>query len=223
VHVDLVWANGQRVTVVTVRDLVTTSGDYRRGCALASIASVETGTYTIVCSTFEPGQIADFTLRIGSDVPCTVRPVLADAAGLLRTQLSLLTFRVGELKMRASISVARLTRVSIIVTRGNRGRWSVPVGVGTGTGTPRSHPTIRATLVSGRGPHRDVLASTGRGEFQEVGLGLRTAECDIEPRAPQLWLVVEQIGSTSPDEDGLQVELFSDGHIHVGAWEAVDE
>ncbi|KAI0476671.1 PALB protein [Xylaria cf. heliscus] len=228
VHVDLVWANGQRVIAVTVRDLIITSGDYRRGCALASTSHVDAGTYTIVCSTFEPGQIADFTLRIGSDVPCIITPVPGDAAGRLRTQLPPLAFRDGELKMRASVSVERLMRVSIVVTRGSdssaisRGRSPGSAGAGT----PRSHPTIRATLETGRGPHKDVLVSTGQGEFQELGLGLRTMECDIDPsvaRSQGVWLVIEQAGSTSLDEGSLQVELFSDREVFVGAWEVVDE
>ncbi|KAI0526608.1 PALB protein [Xylaria bambusicola] len=221
VHIDLVWANGRRVTSVTVRDLVTTSGDYRRGCALASISSVDAGTYTIVCSTFEPSQIAEFTLRVGSDVPCTIIPVPADAAGRLRTQLAPLAFYNGESKMRASITVARLTRVSIVVTR----RSSSGVVGSTGVGTSRSHPTIRATLESGRGPNKDVLVSTGQGDFQEVGLGLRTAECDIDPLVAQsrgLWLVIEQVGSTSLDEGGMRVEIFSDRQVLVGSWESIN-
>ncbi|KAI1310984.1 PALB protein [Xylaria venustula] len=228
VHIDLVWANGQRVTAITVRDLVTTSGDYRRGCALASIPSVDAGTYTIVCSTFETGQIGDFTLRIGSDVPCTITPVSADAAGRLRTQLSPLTFHDGKLKMRAPISIARLTRISIIVTRrSNSTKTSSGRGPGSASvGTPRLHPTIRASLVIGRGLHRQVLVATGQGEFQEVGLGLRTAECDVDPllaRSQGLGLVVEQVGNTSADENGIQVELFSDRQVLVGSWEIVDE
>ncbi|KAI0398813.1 PALB protein [Xylaria palmicola] len=222
VHVDLVWANGQRVTAVTVRDLVTTSGDYRRGCALASIPRADAGTYTIVCSTFEPGQMADFALRIGSDVPCTVTPVPADAAGRLCTQLSPLAFRNGELKMRASVSVTRLTRASIVVSWG-----AGPNATGsTEATTPRSHATIRASLERGRGPHKNVLTCTGHGEFQEVGLGLRTAECDVDPLAAQslgLWLVVEQGVNACLDEDSLRVELFSDRQVLVGAWEVMDE
>jgi len=233
VHVDLVWANGQRVTSVAVRDLVTTSGDYRRGCALASVPHVDAGTYTIVCSTFEPGQMADFTLRIGSNTPCIIRPVLADAAGRLRTELPPPTFRDGEIKMRAPISVNRFTRVSIVVRRGGNIHTATATGTGrppgpslAGTITPRSHRTIRATLESGWGPHRDVLAATGHGDFQEVGLGLRTVECDVDPSIPRskgLWLVIEQMGSSSPDEAGLQVEVYSDAHAQVGPWEAVDD
>ncbi|KAI1133056.1 PALB protein [Nemania abortiva] len=228
VHVDLVWAKGQRVTAVTVRDLVTTSGDYRRGCALASVARVDAGTYTIVCSTFDPGQLADFTLRVGSDVPCAVAPVPADAAGRLRTPLPALAFRDGELKMRASISVDRLTRLSVVVARGNGSGaiGSARSSGSAGAGTPRSHPTIRATLETGRGPHKTLLASTGQGEFREVGLGLRTTECDVDPLAVQsrgLWLVIEQAGSASLDEGSLRVELFSDRKVVVGAWGAVYE
>ncbi|KAI1824808.1 PALB protein [Xylaria intraflava] len=228
VHVDLVWAGGQRVAAVTVRDLVGTSGDYRRGCALASIPHVDAGSYTIVCSTFEPGQIADFTLRIGSDVPCTVAPVPVDAAGRLLTRLPLLAFRSGERRMGAPISVSGYTRITAVLTKGST---SAPTSKGplpnsAGTGMPRSHSTIRATLESGLGPDKVILVSTGEGEFREVSNGLRTAECDIDPLVAQtrgLRLVVEQVGSTPADEDGLQVDLFSDRQVRVGAWGAIDE
>ncbi|KAI0014146.1 cysteine proteinase [Xylariaceae sp. FL0662B] len=216
VHVDLVWARGQRVTAVGNRDLVTTSGDYRRGCALAESASVDAGTYTVVCSTFEPGQLADFTLRVGSGTPCIVFPVPADAAGRLRHPLPSLVFGAGEGKKRAAVSAARLTRASVVVTRKG------PLG----TNTTRSHPTVRVSLEHGTGPDKAVLASTGGGEFQEVGLGLRTPEFDIDPRATThsraLWLVVEQLGLYLAG-DGLQVEVFSEGHVNVGAWETVDD
>ncbi|CAJ2506903.1 Uu.00g080890.m01.CDS01 [Anthostomella pinea] len=251
VHTDLVWARGRRVTAVTVRDLVATSGDYRRGCcALETLASapVDAGVYTVVCSTFEPGHLADFTLRVGSDVPCTVAPVPPDAGGRLRAQLPPLAFRSGESnKKRASVSVDRLTRASVVLTRSishhpNFSSHNRNSNIGSGSGIPRSHPTIRMTLESGRGPHREVLAATGpggNGEFSEVGLGLRTPEFDIDPRrcGGGLWLVVEQMGvgpataggSAASAEgvgegngDGLQVEVFSDGRAVVGGWEVVD-
>ena len=37
VRVDLVWARGQRVSSLAVRDLVVSSGEYQRGCALAAV------------------------------------------------------------------------------------------------------------------------------------------------------------------------------------------
>ncbi|KAI2630457.1 hypothetical protein GGS21DRAFT_524350 [Xylaria nigripes] len=226
VHVDLVWAGGRRVTTLAVRDLVGTSGDYRRGCALASISHVHAGTYTVVCSTFEPRQIGDFTLRIGSEAPCTVTPVPGDAAGRLLTRLSPLTFSGGRHKMAALISVSGYTRITIILTKGSASDGKGGMPGPAGEGPPHSHPTIRATLESGQGPDKDVLVSTGQGEFREVGSGLRTAECDIDPLVAQsrgLRLVVEQVGNTPPDEDGLRVELYSDRHVNVGAWAVTSE
>ncbi|KAH7038042.1 PALB protein [Microdochium trichocladiopsis] len=247
VHIDLVWANGQRVTAVTVRDLVATSGEYRRGCAQACVPSLEAGTYTIVCSTYEPGALADFTLRIGSNAACVVAPVLADAAGRLRTRLPDLALPAGgELTQRAPVTVARLSRASFVITRkhktlvGGGGGSSASgstsnTGSGAGgTGTPRAHPTVRVRLESGRGPDRTMIPLTsgdGR-EFKEVGLGgLRTAEVDIDPRLTRsrdgLWLVVEQhMMGASPrmyGDDGLTVELLSDGHVGVGPWEVLDD
>ncbi|KAI1337785.1 hypothetical protein F5Y15DRAFT_143905 [Xylariaceae sp. FL0016] len=239
VHVDLVWASGQRVTAVTVRDLVGTSGDYRRGCAVADVANVDRGTYTVVCSTFEPGQLGDFTLRVGSDIPCALTPVLADAAGRLRNNLPLLTFRAGETAKRAMLSVARLTKASVVVTR----RSSTYSPVQSGTSTPRSHAAVRLTLETGRGPNKHILASTSTGpsaivtsseqvEFREVGLGLRTGEFDVDPRVTRgqgLWLVVETmgtgtgiVGDAGGGGEALAVEVLSDGHVAVGAWELVD-
>ncbi|KAI2782904.1 cysteine proteinase [Daldinia loculata] len=245
VHIDVVWAGGRRVTAVGNRDLVVTSGDYRRGCALAEAPAVDAGTYTVVCSTFEPGCLADFTLRVGSDITCAVAPVPADAAGRLRTQLPDLVFRGPSpssssssssdsevhKKKRAAISAARLTRASVVVTMRDN-YCATPRG---GASTPRSHPTVRASIEYGTGPDKLVIASTdsttsSTGEFREVGAnGLRTGEFDIDPRRGGLWLVVEQLGLYhSPPSIGdgsggeLQVEILSEGPVQVGMWETVN-
>ncbi|KAI5863196.1 cysteine proteinase [Durotheca rogersii] len=169
VHVDLVWAAGRRVVAVGNRDLVVTSGDYRRGCALAESASVDAGAYTVVCSTFEPGCLADFVLRVGSDCPVTIAPVLADAAGRLRTHLPILA-PGGAGKVRAVVSAARLTRASVVVTRSgdgggnssnNSAQQQQPLNhPGSGSSTPRPRPTVRVSLEYGTGPDKAVLAST---------------------------------------------------------------
>lgn len=129
VHADLVWAAGRRVThALSVRDIVVSSGEYRRGCALAQAALVEPGTYTVVASTFDPGQLAGFVLRVGSAVPVDLRPVLSDAAGRLRTELPPVIFRCGPgvpgaaaaspRRQRAPLSVVRLTRISVVARSG---------------------------------------------------------------------------------------------------------
>ncbi|KAI1374660.1 cysteine proteinase [Hypoxylon crocopeplum] len=261
VHIDLVWASGRRVTSIGNRDLALTSGDYRRGCALAEAPLLDAGTYTVVCSTFEPGCLADFMLRVGSNVPCALAPVAPDAAGRLRTRLPNLSSSSSSLfsfpnpssassidKQRAAVSAPRLTRASVVITWNNTAH-SFAASVGrAGASTPKSRPTVRATLEYGTGPDKVVLASTdgsggggGGGEFKEVGVnGLRTGEFDIDPRAAALglWLVVEQLGlyyhpvtggngsgggGSSDGGDGLQVEILSEGPVHVGAWETVDD
>lgn len=131
VHVDLVWSQGgRRVTALTVRDIVCSSGEYRRGCALAEIRrpqTVDVGTYTVVASTFEPGQLASFALRVGSDVPVQLRPVLSDAAGRLRSELDPVVFREGESeRQRAALSITRLTRASAVARSGTLDTSSGP-------------------------------------------------------------------------------------------------
>ncbi|KAH6661141.1 hypothetical protein BKA67DRAFT_511244 [Truncatella angustata] len=223
VHIDLVWAKGQRVTALTVRDIVGSSGDYRRGCALAYMASVDAGTYTVVCSTFEPGQLADFSLRVGSMQPVVIAPVLSDAAGKLRTALAPLVFRgPDDTKQRAPISAPRLTRASVVITPGVRHTYS-------GVSTPKSN-TVRLRLETGRAPYKEIIATTGDGDFKELGAaGLRTPEFDLDPNITRrgLWIVVEQIGGggglSGAGAGGLKVEVLSEGSVSVGGWESIDD
>lgn len=245
IHIDLVWASGQRVTALTVRDIVTSSGEYRRGCALAEIKApqtIETGTYTIVASTFEPGQHANFVLRVGSDVPVSLRPVLSDAAGRLRSELDPVVFRNGESeRKRARLTIVRLTRASVVARSGSLdGTSSIPSslnspvsvgagggGVRSGTASPISIPcSVRVFFEYGSGPHAQVVGITGEGEFADASMGLRTGEVDLDPdiarRMGGLWLVVEQMG-THREGQGIQVDVLSDGRVGVGGWEGVDD
>ncbi|TID01830.1 Calpain-like protease palB/cpr-8 [Colletotrichum higginsianum] len=215
IHVDLVWAHGKRVTSIGVKDVVASSGDYRRGNALVQVPLVEPGTYTIVCSTWEPGQLADFGMRVGSQVECQIQPVLSDGAGLLRTRTPAIAFSEGEEKRRAPVTVTRLSRAQVVAR--------CPLL----TGRDGQHiPTtaVRISLVYGRGPEESVLAMSGGGEFRELTMAVRTPEFDLEPdrlRQDQLWLVVEQLGSQQ-GRQSIEVEFLSDNAIHVGDWQIVD-
>ncbi|KAL0930737.1 palb protein [Colletotrichum truncatum] len=216
IHVDLVWAHGKRVTSIGVKDVVASSGDYRRGNALVQVPMVDPGTYTVVCSTWEPGQLADFGMRVGSQVECQVQLVPTDGAGLLRTRTPSFVFGEGEEQRRAPIAVSRLTRAQVVVR--------CPIL----TGQHSQHiPTtaVRISLVYGRGPQESILATSGGGEFRELTMAVRTPEFDIEPdrlQQDQLWLVIEQLGSRQGACQSIEVEFLSDNTVHVGDWQIVN-
>ncbi|KAK3692077.1 hypothetical protein B0T22DRAFT_446357 [Podospora appendiculata] len=219
VHVAVLFSSGgQRVTAVAGRDLLGSSVEYQRGCTFVSVAAADAGTYTVVASTFEPGQTGRFSLRVCAAVPLTLKPVLADAAGRLRTAAPTpARFGDGEERLRARVGVGRLTRASVLARSGS-------ASGGSGGGAAPS--AIRVALELGSGPRRTVLAISGEGEFVDAALGLRTSEVDLDPelvrRSGGLWLVVEQIGGRR-SAHGVVVEVLSDSPVQVGEWENADD
>jgi calpain-7 len=203
VHAKLVYSSGQRVTSITAKDILLSSGDYRRGCAFASIPSISTGKYTIIVSTFSAGQTSSFTLRIGSSVPCTVLPIPAETAGRLSTRLSVLVFQDGVDRMLAPLTVSRLTKLRIVVR-----------AAGT------SRPLLRVRIERGQGPNKGILDESFGGEFSDAPMGIRSADLDLSPgmSAPGgLWIVVERLGGRN-GVDEVEVEVLSDSAVSVGLW-----
>jgi calpain-7 len=216
VHVKMVWAGGERVTAVTTRDVVGGSGDYRRGCALAALHNVSAGKYTIVCSTFDAGQIGNFTLRIGSMVPCQVRPVLAETAGRLSHRLPALIFHYGIDRMLAPLTISRMTRLRVVARSGGDAR---------STQTLMSRPLLRISLERGQGPNKTTLDVSGNGEFSDTPMGIRTADLDVSPLMGYqggLWVVVERLGGRN-SLDEVEVEVLSDTPVMVGLWGRGDD
>lgn len=216
IHVDLVWARGERVATIRVKDLVASSGEYRRGCAIAEVPKLEPGDYTLVCSTFDAGKTADFTVRVASMTPVALEHIPADTAGRLRTPLDVFHLSEGEEKRRASLRGSWLTRASVSV------RSVLPVGAEDGL-RPMSSLMMRVSVVQGWGPEQATIVVSNDGEFREPVTAIRTPNFDIEPGIAQgvgLWLLVECIGShqTAWAIDG---EVLSDSPIQVGAWEAI--
>jgi calpain-7 len=215
VHVDVVWAYGHRVNSITLKDIVGSSGDYCRGCAIAEIPSADAGTFTVVCSTFEAGQLGDFCLRVGSMVPCIIQPIKAEAAGRLCTPLPQLESGFRE-KLRLSIGVDRLTKVSVVARHTTRS-FAEQRG-------QASAASVRISIVKGRGPQERVLAVSGGGEFRDLAMGLRTTECDIDPVLGSdggLWVVIEQM-SIQRGCSTVEVEMLTDGPVQIGGWEPTD-
>jgi len=213
VHVAVLFSNGgQRVTSVVGRDLLGASPEYQRGRTYVSIPRIDAGTYTIVASTFEPGQIARFCLRVSAEVPVALKPVLADAAGRLRTATPTpALFGDGEERLRARLGIVRLTKASVIARLG-----ASNVG---------ASPAVRVAIELGTGPNRTVLAVSGDGEFADASRGLRSDEVDLDPEVAQsrggIWLVVEQLGNLGARQ-GVHVEMLSDGVVSLENWENAD-
>lgn len=211
VHVTVVWAGGGRVTAVTSRDILGGSGDYRRGCALASLRNVAAGRYTIVCSTFEVGQLGNFTLRAWSMVPCEIKAVLAEDAGRLSLRLPALVLQDGVDRMLAPVTITRMTKLRVVV----RYRTSDRSGQ-----MARSRPLLKVSLERGQGPNKRILDISGNGEFSDAHMGIRTADLDLGPDMNHLggvWIVVERIGGRF-GVDCMDVEVLSDSPVSVGIW-----
>ncbi|KAG6042020.1 hypothetical protein E4U41_007117 [Claviceps citrina] len=229
VHVDLVWARGSRVAALRARDLVASSGEYRRGCAEVQIPELEPGTYTLVCSTFEAGQLARFVLRVASMTPVRVAPVPADEAGRLVTSVARLEIQEGDMRCRAPIHASWLTRASVSIQTAN------PPASGTTTGTRAPPPPpppppassssamVRISIILGWGPQQVTIAVSGESKFQDPSLTIRTPQFDMEPeriRSLGLWLFVESMGCHHPGLV-LKGEILSDSPVRVGPWESV--
>ncbi|KAM5345569.1 hypothetical protein ACJ41O_011430 [Fusarium nematophilum] len=214
IHVDLVWAQGKRVRALKARDLAGSSGEYRRGCAVANIPQVDAGVYTVVCSAFDAGQLADFALRVSSMVPVTLEPVPSDAAGRLRKTLNPFTLSDGEEVRRAQLSVSWLTRMSVSAR-------SV-MGPGRDSNSrPSSTLMVRLSVVHGWDPERSTVAVSGEGDYQELKSVVRTPEVDMEPariHREGMWLVVESMGTHQAGEC-IELEVHSDAPVNVRHWE----
>ncbi|TAQ84382.1 hypothetical protein B7494_g7289 [Chlorociboria aeruginascens] len=213
VHVKMVWSGGERVTGVTSKDIIGSSGDYRRGCALAHLSLVYPGKYTIICSTFEPEQLGKFTLRVGSQVKCEVSPILPETAGRLSLRLPIFAFRDGVDRMLAPITVSRLTRLRLVARCGS--------GVGRSVSV-RPRPLLRLSIERGQGPNKTTLDVSADGGFSDAPTGIRTTDVDISPEMSQptgLWVVVERLGGRGRGEfDEVGVEVLSEAPVSFGPW-----
>lgn len=210
VHVKLLWAKGNAVSAITTRDILADSGEYRKGYAFTEVADVQAGIYTIVCSTFQPGQFGKFILRIGSMSRCIVDRVRSVAAGRLVLDMPATTFTPGVNRLLAPIFCQRITRVSLVTHCRLTKSASVRI-----TASP-----LKLAIEWGQGPTKNVLAVSGDDEFMPIGTGIRTNDIDIlptmcDPRG--LWVVVQRPGGLNTYEE-VAAEIMSDGPIDLGPW-----
>ncbi|KAI9838547.1 MAG: hypothetical protein M1819_004856 [Sarea resinae] len=228
VNVKLVWSNGgKRVASLLSRDIVGQSGDYRLGCAYAEIPRVDAGTYTIVCSTFEPGQLGNFSLHVSSAGPSVVKPIPAEDAGRLHVAVAPAVFQPGWNRLVAPLSLQRITRLKIVAW--HDAAASVADDVRDGATASGSNVTTRTALKvgveQGQGPDKRVLVVSAAGEFEDTPMGVRTADVDLVPQMQQhggLWLVLERLAGSSSGVARVRVDVLAESGLQIGAWNAGD-
>ena len=209
IHVKLVYSDGERITTIKSRDVRGDSGDYRKGSALCEVRDVQPGTYVAICSTYESGKRAKFSLSVRSTATCSVKQLPPEGAGRLVTKVPRVSFAQGLDRFLCPLQVSRITRVRTVARRPSR------------SDSVKASP-LRISMEWGQGPEKETLAISNNGEFidgqREVGL----KDVDISLSICQnggAWLVVERLGgSYVHDDDFVDVELFCDGRIGVGPW-----
>ncbi|KAL8798589.1 MAG: hypothetical protein Q9182_006542 [Xanthomendoza sp. 2 TL-2023] len=215
VHVKLMRTNGTPVRFVMNCDIVGDSGHYRKGHAFAEIYNVPAGRYTIICSTFEQGQLGKFTLQVGTMLDCAVARLSTRPAGRFVSRLPTAVFGAQVDRLWASVKCSRITRLSVVAQSH---------GVAAATNNrnkPRDVP-LKVSLELGQGPMKRTLAVSGDGEFGNGYYGAQFDDVDVQPSMCSqvgTWIVLERAGPLdSPSQESVDVEMYSDTAIEIGSW-----
>ena len=213
VHVKLVRASRESVAFVSTRDVIGDSGEYRKGHAYAEIPDVPADTYSIICSTFEQGQLGRFTLQVGTITDCTVERILAAPAGRFISHAPRAFFRPGIDRLRAQYRCGRLTRVTLIA----RSYEDKNGSTSKGTSVP-----LKISLEHGQGRMRQVLAVSGNDEFTNGHYGIQVDDVDLQPWMFDrgcVWITLERAGPSDLQSlEAVDVEVFSDAPGETGMW-----
>ncbi|KAL8782159.1 MAG: hypothetical protein Q9213_005630 [Squamulea squamosa] len=214
IHVKLMRTDGKPVRFVMTRDIVGDSGEYRKGHAYAEIRNVPAGRYTIICSTFEQGQLGRFTLHVRTMLDCTVERLSTRPAGRFVSQLPTAVFGPQIDRLWAMMRCTRLTRLSVVArshgTANTLSDWHKP-----------SDLPLKVSLELGQGPMKRVLAVSGNDEFCNGYYGVQIDDVDIqsyECAQSGIWMVLERAGPLELHSQGVTIEVYSDVAIEVGSF-----
>ncbi|KAL8704682.1 MAG: hypothetical protein Q9201_002176 [Fulgogasparrea decipioides] len=215
VHVKLLWTDGKPVRYLTTRDIIGDSGEYRKGHAYAEIFDVPAGCYTIICSTFEQGQLGQFTLRIATMTECTLQRLSTRPAGQFVCRLEPAYFGAEVDRLWTPLRCSRLTRLSAVAQSHE--------AAGTPSSQRRSsNLPLKLSLEHGQGSMKRILAISGNDEFSNGHYGVQVNDVDIRPdmcAQAGIWIVLERAGPLdSLLHEGIDVEIYSDALLDTETW-----
>ncbi|KAL6715719.1 cysteine protease [Lecanora helva] len=210
IHLKLIWAKGKQVRSITSRDVVGDSGEYRKGFAFVTMRSVQANTYTIVCSTFERGQLGDFKLQVKSVSACSLARIAVASAGRFITKTHLAVFRTDISRISARLNSQRLNRVCM-TARFHDDYSKCDVS---------ARSPLKLLLEHGLGTSKQTLGTSG--DHLNSHSGVHCSEIIVDPSmcaGRGVWIVVERlICSGVQNDEFIDVELWSDEPIEVHEW-----
>lgn len=218
IHIKVFAIGGSRLTSPRARDVVAHSGDYRQRNALIE-TTLEKGDYTIVCSTFELGQVGNFQIsaRVSSLSPPTLTALPDDTSGRLMNCSSPAIFSAGINRLRARLSCPRLTRATLVMHDELPPKTQVAY-----------HSPLKLTIEQGQGPYKTCLAkSVGTKDTDfEYSSSPRIENFDIRADLQKierggLWVILERpAGIVDPlqAEERFQVTVWAEERVEIGAW-----
>lgn len=214
VKLAILGSDGRRITRLRPRDVIAHSGDYRRGSAVIEKV-LPRGRYTIIASTFDPGQQAKFTIDFHSSVlnASHFERLASEESGKLLMRVPPAAFEPGTNRMLLPLTVQRVNKVTFIARQAH--------GMKTSS-------LFKLSLEQGQGPYKKTIADSAFDdeEFHAVGTGLRIEDVDLRPnmQGPEtggLWLVLERLARGSEhgrDVEMAQVEVLAEEAVELGAW-----
>lgn len=227
VHIKLCHSSGGKRIISSLkrRDILADSGDYRRQSCIAELDNLGPGTYTIIGSTFESDQIAAFSLRVDSTSQVTLKRLPPENAGRLPVKLAPASFPDSATKIGCEIIPRKMLKLSLSVSAHSVKQMT------TGA-TQQPLPPLRLTIELGRGPDKQVVFASNRGEFAHPTVGIRTEDVDLWPemrKQGEMIVVLERLIGGSGREmisrkEQFAMELWLDGvvdvdkAIQVGKW-----
>lgn len=219
VKLAIVRSDGSRITKLRRREATTTSGDYRRGSAVIE-TTLEKGSYTVICSTFEQGQHVKFSLNLyteSTQTPLHLSPIPSERSGRLSLHVAPAVFGRNVRKLIAPLTITRTTSIIALASLAHG----------------KSSSLFKISLEKGQGPNRIALANSAdeEAEYNSLAHGLRVICAGLTPTLSNmatggLWLVVERPEQSSYHESEdhvVRLELLAEERIELGPWAPLDD